>query len=183
MHKKTVRLASAASMFVLMSIVLVQIVPAYATYADKPSLGGGRFQFSDGLTINGAVFDISKFSQTIETQNLAIGQSSKITLKVFDNHGPQSITTALLYLNVQGTSKFTSDTWIQYDVSKGISVHDPNHLLGKVTVSYSMKKPFGYVTFDITPKNKMNPSTIIVSAWDDKKGSVYTGVFNALSFS
>jgi hypothetical protein len=177
---------SFALLFLLVSITVTQTIPVFASsYGHPPSLGGDRFHFSDGLTINGKVFDISKFSQNIETQNLAIGSQSSITLKIFDNHGPNSITTGLVYLNMQGpvTDASLSDTWIKYTVGKGVTVHDPHHLLGKITVSFSKSQPFAYIKFNLTPVNPMKTSTMVVGAWDDKNGAVYSTVSDAISFS
>jgi len=187
MNSRFVKLTSFAILFLLVSITVTQTIPVFAlaSYGHPPSLGAGRFPFSDGLTINSKVFDISKFSQKIDTQNLAIGSSSSITLKVFDNRGPTSITTGIVYLNIQGqvTDTSQSDTWIKYAVGKGVTVHDPHHLLGKVTASYSVGPPFGYIKFNITPASPMKISTMVVSAWDDKNGAVYSTMFEAISFS
>jgi hypothetical protein len=186
MNTRFIKLTSFAILFLLVSVTITQTIPVFASsYGHPPSLGAGRFPFSDGLTINGNVFDISKFTQKIDTQNLAIGSSSSITLKIFDNRGPTSIKTGLVYLNIHGpvTLASQSDTWIKYDVKQGITVHDPHHLMGKVTASYSTSQPFGYMTFKITPIDKMDKSTIVVGVWDDKNGGIYSTVVDAISFS
>ena len=181
------KLTSFAILFLLVSITMMQNIPAYAlsAYTHPPSLGGGIMKYDNGLTINGNVFDISKFSQKIDTQNLAIGTASSITLKIFDNHGPASIKTGLVYLNIQGqvTDASQSDTWVKYVVGQGVVIHDPHHLLGKVTANFSIGPPFAYITFHITPLNPMKASTMVVSAWDDKNGAIYSTVFDAISFS
>ena len=182
----TLKLTSFAILFLLVSITVTQTIPVYASsYTHPPSLGGGIMKYTNGLTINGNVFDISKFSQQIDTQNLAIGTSSAITLKIFDNHGPTSVKTGLIYLNIQGqvTDKSQSDTWIKYTVGQGVTVHDPHHLLGKVTANFSIGPPYAYITFNITPLNPMKTSTMVVGTWDDKNGDIYSTVFNAISFS
>lgn len=181
-----VKLTSFAILFLLVSITITQTIPVYASaYTHPPSFGGGISKYTNGLTINGNVFDISKFSQQIDSQNLAIGKSSSITLKVFDNHGPTSVRTGLVYLNIQGdvTDASQSDTWIKYTVGSGVTVHDPHHLLGKVTANVSIGPPYAYITFNITPLNPMKASTMVVGAWDDKNGAIYATVFNAISFS
>ena len=163
MNSRFVKLTSFAILFLLVSITVTQTIPVFASsYGHPPSLGAGRFPFSDGLTINGRIFDISKFSQTIDAQNLPIGSSSSIVLKIFDNRGPTTIKTGLVYLNIHGpvTLAAQSDTWIKYDVKQGITVHDPHHLMGKVTASYSTVGQFGYMKFNITPKDTMDKSTI-----------------------
>jgi len=189
MNTRFLKLTSFTILFLLAYVIITQTIPVFASsptpYTHPPSFGGDRFQFSDGLAINGKVFDISKFSQKIDTQNLVIGKSSTITLKIFDNHGPTTITTGIVFLNIKGhvTDTSQSDTWIKYTIGEGVTVHDPHHLLGKVTASYSIGPPFGYMKFSITPVNPMKISTMIVSAWDDKNGAVNSTIFDAIKFS
>lgn len=185
MNDRFVTLASFTVVLLLVASVGSQNLSAYAASTNPPSLGGGRYQFTDGLKINGHVFDISKFSQKISTQNLSIGKPSVITLKIFDNHGPTTIKTALVYLNIRGpgSSVSTSDTWIVCDMTSGVSIHDPHHLLGKVNANLSVNGKFAYATFDITPKSKMDTSDMVLGAWDEDKSSIYSTVFSAITFS
>jgi hypothetical protein len=151
-----------------------------------PSFGGGTYQYTDGLVINGKTFDISGYSQTIPTQNLTVGVPSSIALKIYDNAGSYTIRSATLYLNIRGPSASVqnSDTSIQYDVLSGKTIiQDPHHFIATATGSASLSGKFAYVTFSITPGSKMNTSDMIVSAVDDKSSVGYSLIVDAVSFT
>jgi hypothetical protein len=151
-----------------------------------PSFGGGTYQYTDGLTINGKTFDISGYSQTIPTQNLTVGVPSSITLKIYDNAGSYTIRSATLYLNIRGPSASVqnSDTSIQYDVLSGQTIiEDPHHFITTASGSASLSGKLAYVTFSITPGSKMNTSDMIVSAVDDRSSVGYSLIVDAVSFT
>lgn len=88
MTSTTVKALTATSLFALIATILVSSTPAYAINGHGssygPEFGGGKLvQYSDGLKINGKSFDISKFSQTIPTQKLYVGDVSDISLKIY----------------------------------------------------------------------------------------------------
>lgn len=157
---------------------------AYAS-SYTPSFGGAISYYSDGLTINGNTFDISGYSQKIQTQNLTIGVPSNVTLKIFDNAGSYAIRSASLFLNIRGPSASVqnSDTLIQYDLSGNTAVEDPHHFIAKAKGSASLVGKFAYVTFNITPASKMKTSDMIVSAVDDRLSTGYSLVVDAVAFT
>jgi len=170
----------------LITSVSGQNLSAYAVFTNPPSFGGGQLKYSDGLTINGNAFDISKHTQSIPTpQILPLGKSSTIVLKIFDNSGPTTIKSAGLYMNIQGTRNFISyaDTSISYPLSTHFYVNDPHNLLGNISVEYKIVKPFVYVTFHITPIAKMDASNLIVTAIDDHRALGRSTIINAIEFS
>ncbi len=149
-----------------------------------PSFGGGTYHYTDGLVINDKTFDISGYSQTIQTQNLTIGVPSNVTLKIYDDSG-SALRSASLFLNIRGpnASVQNSDTSIQYDISGNTIVQDPHHFIDTVKGSASFSGKFAYVTFIITPGSKMNTSDMIVSAVDNKLAVGYSLVVDAVSFT
>jgi hypothetical protein len=181
------KLASFVAISLLVSVIAGQNMSAYAAYSNPPSFGGGKlFKYADGLAINGNTTDISKFSQKMATpQILAIGKSSTITLKIFDNAGPSTIKSVSLYMNMQGTNLATSgDTFIQYPMkNNAVDLNDPHKLLGTVTAEYKIVGPVVYVTFHLTPIAKMNTSDLIVSAMDDHRSNTNSLIINAINFS
>jgi hypothetical protein len=184
LNNNILKLTAIATVALLASILVGQNQAAYAAWGNPPSFGGRPFIYHDGLTINGKTFDIGGYAQTIPTQNLSIGQSSQITLKIFDNSGPTTIKGAALFINIRGNNSTISrsDTWIQYD-QRGVYVHDPHNFIGKVTGSFSITYPFKYMTFNITPKSKLNTSSMGILAWDERYSVSRTMVVDALSFS
>lgn len=172
-------------MLLLVVLVMGQNLTAYAL-PTPPSFGGGKYHYTDGLTINERTFDISKNPQKIDTQNLPIGKASQITLKIYDIEGPSFIYGTGIVFNSQGSTLFVAkgDTWIQYDLHTGkiVVVHDPHHFISKATVNVSHTNSAVYVTFNIIPQSKMNTSNLVVEAWNKHLSSYNSLVINAISF-
>lgn len=188
MHRKLIKLASLVAIVLLSSAIAGQNMSAYAVYSNPPSFGGGKLlKYADGLAINGNTTDISKSSQKMSTpQVLAVGKSSTITLKIFDNAGPTTIKSVSLDMNMRGTSLSTSsgDTFIQYPMkNNAVNLSDPHKLLGTVTAEYKIVGSVIYVTFHITPIAKMNTSNLIVSAMDDHRSNTNSLIIDAIKFS
>lgn len=186
MNNRFMVLASFTVVLLLITSIGGQNLSAYAAFSNPPSFGGGQLKYADGLTINGNVIDISKYSQKAATsQILALGQSSTIVLKIFDNDGPTTIKSAGLYVDMQGTrtSILSGDTSISYPMNDHFYVNDPHNFLGTITVDYKIVKPFVYVTFHITPIAKMDVSNLIVTAMDDHRALGRSLIINAIEFS
>lgn len=188
MNYRFVAFASFTMVLLLTASIGGQNLSAYAASSNPPSFGGGTFlKYSDGLVINGEAIDASKYSQKMTTpKTLTVGESSTITLKIFDNHGPSTIQVAALYMDMKGTylSTSTGDTSIVYFVDKQqVSITDPHKFLGKVTVDYKIQSPFLYVTFHLTPISKMDKSNLSIAAMDDHKSFVSSLLINAIQFS
>lgn len=162
---------------------------AYAERTNPPSFGGGSFlKYSDGLVINGQAIDASKYSQKMDVpQILPLGQSSTITLKIFDNRGPSTIKAAALYgNNIRGTNLGTStgDTSIVYFIDKKqITVTDHRKLFGTVTAEYKIVNPYIYVTFHVTPVTKFDTSNLSIAAMDDKRSFTSSLLIDAIKVS
>jgi hypothetical protein len=178
-----------SAFFAVILLLTVTIGGQYTAYAERtnpPSFGGGSFlKYSDGLVINGQVIDASKYSQKMDVPIiLPLGQSSTITLKIFDNRGPTTIKAAALYgNNIRGANLATStgDTSIVYFVDKKqVTVTDPNKLFGTVTAQYTIVKPYIYVTFHVTPVTKFDTSNLSIAAMDDKKSFTTSLLLNAI---
>lgn len=173
MNNRFVVLASLIIVLLLASSIGGASLSAYAIRNSPPSFSGGTFlKYTDGLRINGQVIDASKYSQKLNTPLvLPLGQSSTITLKIFDNEGPTTIKAAALYTNMRGEhlSTSTGDTSIVYFIDKHqLTVTDPHKLFGKVTAEYKIMHPFIYVIFHVTPIAKLDTSNLAIAAMDDR---------------
>lgn len=183
------RIISALAVILLLVPILGNSgLSEYMAYGSSyaPSFGGGIYHYTDGLVINGKTFDISGYSQKIQTQNLTIGIPSNVTLKIFDNAGSYAIRTASLYLNIRGPSSSVqnSDTWIQYGLSdKTTIIQDPHHFISNAKGSDSLVGKIAYVTFTIMPHSQMKTSDMIASATDDMLSTGYSLVIDAVSFT
>jgi len=183
MNSKLVKATSALTLFVLMASVVAASAPAFAlnghgtTYGRGPQFGGGTgniasggayLTYDDGLSINGASFDISKFTTTIKTQTLYVNTPSTITVKIYEHDGVKLIQHGMLFLDLTGThpQASQSNTFIQWDKTDGVSISDPNGLFKSATATVKYSGEFMYLTFHIIPAKTSDTSHIIVRAWD-----------------
>jgi hypothetical protein len=197
MHKQIVKIASA----IVAALVLTLVGANSSVYALSdaiyypPSFGGASsagsalsgtpLTYNNGLTINGNTYDISKNIQTIPTVTLYVGSPATITVKLSDSSGTYEIQGLAMFLNVRGYDPKTesSDTWVQYSTTTGVTVHDPHGLLGTATASVKYDKNFMYVTFHLLPHNPMNTSWMIFTAWDKHLASNTAKIDNAVNFA
>lgn len=142
--------------------------PSFGSLDAGTALGSSAMSYHDGLTINGDVYDISKYVQHVPTKTLYIGANSTITAKVWEYGGTYQIQGVALFLNARGYNPSTSnsDTWVQYSKTSGVTVHDPHGILGKATAGVKYDQKFMYVTFHLSPAKPMSTSWIILTAWD-----------------
>lgn len=161
----------------------IQYEASAQSYA--PSFGGGFYHYVDGLVINGKTFDVSGYSQKIQTQNLTVGIPSDVTLKIFDNAGSYTVRTATVSIATPNhySSLPSSQTVIQYDLSGKTTIEDSSHLIASAKGSAVYSGKFVYVTFTITPSSKMAPSNIILSSTDSRLATGYSLVNNAIAFA
>ena len=186
LNNRFLKIASFTVVLLLVTSVAGQNLPAYAVHYNHPSFGNEVLtRYADGLTINGKTFDISQFSQiSPSTQILPIAKSSTITLKIFDNAGPTTIRAVQLSLNIHNKHFSKSDTTIIYSLkNNAIYLTDPHQLLASVTADYKIDQQYAYVTFYITPNGKMDTSSLIVSAMDDKRAVTNARIIDAIQFS
>lgn len=155
-----------------------------STYAGS-ALGGTPLSYSDGLTINGNTFNIGKNIQQIPTQTLYVGSPVSITVKMWEYGGTYQIQGVAMFLNVRGANPNpgTSNTWIQYSKTDGVTVNDPKSFLGTTTVKATKVNKYWDVTFTVTPQKPMPTSWMIFTAWDNQLSSTTAKVSNAVQFS
>ncbi len=190
MKRAALKISGVTIMSVLVLTFMVSSAPAFAIYGHGSSYGPQfgttpNFVFHDGLKVNGKPVDISNYIQTIKTQKIYVNDPSDITLKIWDNAGPQATQHVTLYLNTRGDypSVYNSDTWIDYDFATGVSVHDPNHFFKNVSVSTSSDNTFTYVTFHIVSQSPMPTSHLIVRAWDFRLAHGEVVIKNAIKIT
>lgn len=197
MHKRIVKIASTIVAALVLTLVganssvhalsdAIYYPPSFGGASSAgSSLGGTPLTYNDGLTINGNTYDISKNIQTIPTATLYVGAPATITVKLSDSSGVYEIQGVAMFLNIRGynPSAGSSDTWVQYSTTTGVTVHDPHGLLGTTTASVTYNKSFMYVTFHLLPNSPMNTSWMIFTAWDKHMASNTAKVDNAVNFS
>ena len=188
MHRQILRISCSALIVLVLTMVGANS-SAYAIWGHGtsygPTFGGGTFSYKDGLKINRATYDISNYIQATSTNTLYVDAPSAITLKLWDNSGSYAIQGVALFLNVRGYNPdaASSDSWIVYSKSTGVTTHDPHNILGPVKVDVKYDKYFMYVTFHMTPKSPMNTSWLIAQAWDFRLAVGTAKVIDAINIS
>ena len=190
MNRAILRISSVAIMSVLVLTFVASGVPAYAVYGHGSSYGPQfgntpNYVYKDGLKVNGNPIDISNYMQTIKTQKIYVNDPSDVTLKIYDNAGPQATQHVTLYLNIRGDypSVYDSNTWIDYDKITGVTIHDPNNIFKSVTASVSYDNTYMYVTFHIVSQTPMKTTHMIVRAWDFRLAHTEVIVKNAIKIT
>lgn len=187
MTSTTAKALFATSLFALIATVLVSSTPAYAIHGHGvsygPEFGGGKLvKYSDGLQINGKTFNISKFSQTIPTQNLYVNDTSDISLKIYHHDGSQNIQHVIVFMNLKGNDPKSSqsNTRIEFDKTNGVSIADPNNVFKSVTAKATYDTNFMHLSFKIVAQKPMDTTHLIVRAWDRNLSSSQVIVLNAV---
>lgn len=197
MHKRIIRTFSVLVAALVLTLGASSSVYALADLRSSygPSFGGAPptnaahgstpITYQDGLTINGNTYNISKYVQKIPTATLYIGAPAKIKVKLWEDGGIYKIQGLAMFLNLYGAnpSSSKSNTWVQYSKTNGLTVHDPNNMLGPVSAIVKHDKTFWYVTFQFTPSKQMNTSWMILTAWDNQLSTSTAKISNAVNFS
>jgi hypothetical protein len=189
MNSKLVKASSALTLFVLMASVVATNAPAFAVNGHGihvgPQFGAGPYMtYNDGLKINGATFDISKYSTTTNTQNLYVNEPSDITLKIFLNTNAKLIQHVIVFLNIQGDNpqSYQTNTHIDWDKNLGVSTSDPNGFFNGVTTSVKYDGQLMYITFHVVPAKPMDTSHMIIKAWDSNLSAGQVIIKNVIKF-
>ncbi len=136
-----------------------------------PSLGGTEgLLFSDGLKINGNVFDISKYHTSIQQQVLPLDKPATITIKQGFERASPFWQHVMVFMNFNGkdTMSGNADTWISVDKTDGVQVHDPNGFVTNVSVNNNFTAYGMTTTFAFTPVKQMSDSNMVIRVWDDQ---------------
>jgi hypothetical protein len=151
----------------------------------RPSLGGTILQtFSDGLKINGHVFDVSKFHNPVPQQIMPLNQSVTITVKQTMTRGAQTWQHVMLFMNFGGkdTISGNADTWMIIDKKDGVQVHDPHNFVTNVGIHNVLTAYEVDTTFTFTPVKQMSDSNMIIRVWDNRLMQTDAYVMGAIVF-
>ena len=146
-----------------------------------PTLGvdtSGKVFVESGFTINGKSYDVENFEQAIPTQMIKTGEPVEITLKVFENGGPQHLNHVELVLGNEHV--FDSYVWRQvptadiewsqtFDGIESVDITDPENLITDVSVDAEVDGTFTIIKFQFTPIEIFDTSHIMVKMWDQNR--------------
>jgi hypothetical protein len=157
------------------------IVPREAV----PSLGGTEtHHFTDGLTINGKIFDIGHYITNIPQQQFKIGQPVSITIKSEPVYGANTWQHVAAYFDFNGNDLLVSnaDTALISDKKDGFQSIDPNGFISNAAAVTKTTPDTVYTTFTFTVKKQMDDTSIIIRVWDDYRYTLDAKVLGAIVF-
>lgn len=169
---------------------------------EAPTLGvtyEGKRIVDNGFTINGRSFNVDELTQTLPTTKVRTGEIVKIQLVVFENSGGEYLKNTSLsigdyaddtHVNILSTVSFDQNFVALLksplsqgsDVSKAITITDPNGFLKDVMVNTSEVDSYRTaidILFRVT--KPIDTSDIIVKTIDAKKNSKTNVFYDALA--
>ena len=161
-----------------------------------PTLGidnSGNDYVKKGFAINGNSYDVANFKQDIPNHTVQTGQPIEITLKVYENTGPQYLSHVGLLMGFEektlsGVKVHSHDVqiiWEQsFDGKISVDVIDPENLVTDVSVdkdletdSFGTKEGLTKLVYKFTPIRSFDANVILVKMWDYERNS-WTNFFN-----
>jgi hypothetical protein len=165
-----------------------------------PTLGSdnsGKDFVKKGLTINNNSFDVADYKQDIANQVVNTGEPIEVTLKIYENAGPQYLTHVGLLMGleektVSGVKVHSHEVQIIWeqtlDGNTTVDVIDPNKLVSDVSVEKELvRDAFGtengltQLVFGFTPTKPYDTSTILIETWDYERNSWTNYFYNGLT--
>ena len=165
-----------------------------------PTMGidnSGKDYVKKGFSINGKSFDVGNFQQNILNQITKTGDPVEVTLKIYENAGPQYLSHVGLLMGleekiVSGVKVHSHDVQIiweqEIDGKTSVQVIDPNKLVSDVKVeselvrdSFGKDKGLTQLVFRFTPVAPINTNTIIIEMWDYERNSWDNYFYNGLT--
>ena len=155
-----------------------------------PSLGidnKGYLRVENGVGINYNYFNVETYSQDIPTQILKVNENNNISVKIYENSGPEFLNHAELHFNIyeeilEGITVENSIVSIVWDNSNGevYAVYGEEHMVKDVSIKKEIQDEFIIINFEFKFTEKMKTSTMMIKTWDDKRNSSKNYFFNAI---
>lgn len=182
----------------MFSIMLIpNIGMSFANHGDEGGSGGGGCKgdctaptlgkdsegtlfVENGFTINDKSYDVEYFEQTISTQTVLENQPVEITLRVYENSGPQ----ALKHVGIVLGNEYIFDSYVwrhisnveiswmqEFDGSQSVKVeNNDDQLVTDVDVQVQVEDDITVLKFQFTPTMAFDTSHIMVKMWDQNRG-------------
>jgi len=100
------------------------------------------------------------------------GNEIQLRMLLYENSGTSALQHIALYTNLHGKDRIDkSDTYVQYDKGKPITIVDKNGYLSDTKVSFVQRNNNVEWVFSLTFAKPMETSNIIVRAWDIDRNS------------
>ena len=158
-----------------------------------PTLGVdtyGKVLVEGGFAINGNSYDVEQFEQTIPTQTIKVNEPVELTLKLFENNGPEYIEYVELVLGNEHV--FDSYVWREmpnaeiawqntFDGIQSFEVTDVEGLITDVNVEAEIEEELLILKFQFTPTTIFDPSHLKVKMWDQNKSYWLNNFYDSLN--
>ena len=157
-----------------------------------PTLGkdsSGKVFVENGFTLNGKSYDVEHSKQTLPTQIVHDNEPVEITLRVYENSGPQVLNHVGIVLGNEYV--FETAVWMHlpnaeivweksFDGIQSVEVKDENHLVTDVNVVAKVDGDSTILKFQFTPTMVFDTSHIMVKMWDQKRNYWVNNLYNGL---
>ena len=188
---------------IVLLITINGVTSAYAAHRSGSSGGGGcgncipptigvnsfgTERVEGGISINSIPFDVELYSQNIPTQTLTKGETSTITLKIYEDTGADAVIHAELHFNpydkvINGVSVEYSTVHFVWHNEYGdeiIGIYDDDEIFQNIIINTETTDEFKIINFEFEPTIIMDETTLMTRIWDDKKNVVNNYFENAI---
>jgi hypothetical protein len=152
--------------------------PTFNTF----SVTGAKTLQEDGtIGFGGILSQEIQLTNKMPTAIVETGNEIQLRVLLYENSGTSALQHIALYTNLHDKDRIDkSDTYVQYDKGKPITIVDKNGYLSDTKVSFVQRNNNVEWVFSLTFAKPMDTSNIIVRAWDIDRNSRDAIFLNAI---
>ena len=134
------------------------------------------------VSVGSTSYTAEQLKDSVDTATVETGKPLQISLLLYDNGGPQSISHVAIYVDRHGTAILNdlTETYIVWDKNKDIQIINPYGIISDGTVESSIQGNKVSFTFDVTFAKEFDKSDILFVVWDAKRNGMKVLVQDAL---
>ncbi|MHB8546707.1 MAG: NHL repeat-containing protein [Nitrosotalea sp.] len=146
-----------------------------------PSFTTGFSASETPLSIDGTGFNLNSHTNTGTTVTLQTGKPFVLKMLLSGSQGSSDVQHVAIFTNLRDNARELqqSDTVISWDKNQPLSISDPHHYFGPVTISTTQNGNKLELDYTITFANPMAKSDIAIRAWSANLYSSDTYVLDA----
>ncbi|TBR09013.1 MAG: hypothetical protein EPO62_05485 [Candidatus Nitrosotenuis sp.] len=174
---------------ILIGLVLVTSVASQSSFGENagcrrdceaPTFGNlddGKKMVQSGLVINDKSFDATQYDQVVPTMTVAAGQPLRVKMTVYENSGADALQhvsfTISDYKDERHQNDKASISWDRdFTGEQKVNVVDFDKMFDGVKANATSIDAFTTsVVFTFKFQKSIDPSSIIIDAWDNSKNS------------
>ena len=134
------------------------------------------------VSVGSTSYTAEQLKDSVDTTTVETGKPLQISLLLYDNGGPQSISHVAIYVDRHGTAILNdlTETYIVWDKNKDIQIINPYGIISDGAVESSIQGNKVSFTFDVTFAKEFDKSDILFVVWDAKRNGMKVLVQDAL---